>query len=59
MDLVEEASSMSSIDEEDVRMERKLKLLLELVQGLDCRSVGNSSNRGLVHRIITGLVLLP
>lgn len=52
--LVQESGSLQVIDEEDVRMEGKLRLLLELVQGLDCRAVGNSNNGGLVHRIITG-----
>ena len=54
--LVGESGSLKTEDEEDVRSEGKLRLLLELVQGLDCRAVGNSNHGGLVQRIILGRV---
>ena len=38
-----------------MRLEGKLRLLLELVQGLDCRAVGNSNYGSLVQRIIIGM----
>lgn len=52
--LVEASGHLQGIDEDDMRIEGKLCLLLELVQVLDCRAIGGSSSGGLVHRIITG-----
>lgn len=50
--LIEETTTLATVDEDDVRLEGKLRLVLELVQGMDCRSIGSSS--GLVHLLITG-----
>ena len=52
--LVGESRGMQMVNEEDGRMEGKLRLLLEVVGVLDSRSVGNNSSGGLVHRLITG-----
>lgn len=54
--LVQESAHLVAVGEEDVRMEGKLRLLLELVQALDCRVVGNCSHGSLVHRIIVGML---
>ena len=57
--LVEEGSSLKAEDQEDVRLEGKLRLMLELVQGLDCRSVGRANNGNMVLRIIVGELTGP
>lgn len=55
--LVQEGAHLVAVGEEDVRMEGKLRLLLELVQALDCRVVGNCSHGSLVHRTIVGTLI--
>jgi len=55
--LVRESEGMQMVDEEDGRMEGKLRLLMEVVQVLDSRCVGSQGAGGLVHRIITGAFL--
>lgn len=53
-ELVAASGSMATADEEDVRLEGKLCLLLALMGVLDRRQVGCPGNGGLVRRILTG-----
>ena len=53
-DLVELTPSLRAVDEDDLRLEGKLALLLELVTVLGRWNVGTKSGGGLVHRLITG-----
>lgn len=53
-ELIAVSETMTAVDEDDVRLEGKLNLLLELITVLDRRHVGTAGNGNLVHRIITG-----